>query len=96
MLSVVSSKGPGAWDATALHRAATRRTKEDLAMDKDRIEGKWTEIKGKLRESYGDLTDNELEQARGNREQIEGLLQQRLGKTKDDARSALDRVLEKI
>ena len=27
-------------------------------MDKDRIEGKWTEIKGRLREAYGDLTDD--------------------------------------
>lgn len=65
-------------------------------MDKDRIEGKWTEIKGRLREAYGDLSDDELEQAKGNRAQLEGIMQQRLGKTKDDARKAVDDILESV
>ena len=59
-------------------------------MDKDRIEGNWTEFKGKLREEYGELTDDEIEEARGNREQLEGKLQERYGKTKDDARKEID------
>ncbi|WP_417210673.1 CsbD family protein [Antarctobacter sp.] len=65
-------------------------------MDNDRIEGKWTEVKGRLREAYGVLTDDELEEARGNREQLEGKLQQRLGKSKDEAREALDSILAKV
>ncbi|SNS52342.1 CsbD family protein [Antarctobacter heliothermus] len=65
-------------------------------MDNDSIEGKWTEIKGRLREAYGALTDDELEEARGNREQLEGKLQQRLGKSKDEAREALDNILAKV
>ena len=65
-------------------------------MDRDRIEGKWTEIKGRLREAYGDMTDDELEQARGNREQIEGLIQQKTGETKDDARASFDRLLSQV
>ncbi|MBY6112942.1 CsbD family protein [Mameliella alba] len=65
-------------------------------MDKDLIEGKWTEVKGRLREAYGVLSDNELEEARGDREQLEGKLQQRLGKSKDEARAALDDILAKI
>ncbi|WP_323771459.1 CsbD family protein [Antarctobacter sp.] len=65
-------------------------------MDNDRIEGKWTEVKGRLREAYGVLTDDELEEARGNRDQLEGKLQQRLGKTKDEAREALDSILAKV
>ncbi|WP_291733447.1 CsbD family protein [Leisingera sp. F5] len=65
-------------------------------MDDDRFTGKWTELKGRLREAYGDLTDDELEQAKGEREQLEGLLQQKLGKTKDEARQAVDRMLESI
>ena len=64
-------------------------------MDKDRIEGKWTEIKGQLREAYADLTDDEIEKAKGDREQLEGLMQQKLGKSKDDARAAFDKILEK-
>lgn len=65
-------------------------------MDRDLIEGKWTEVKGRLRESYGVLTDNEIEEAKGDREQLEGLLQQKLGQTKEEARNTLDNILAKL
>lgn len=65
-------------------------------MDTDLIEGKWTEIKGRLRKAYGVLSDDELEEARGNRDQLEGKLQSRLGKSKDEARAALDDILSKV
>ncbi|WP_299374307.1 CsbD family protein [uncultured Tateyamaria sp.] len=65
-------------------------------MDKDRMIGKWTEIKGHLQEAYGDLTDDEIEQAKGDRNQLEGVMQQKLGKTKDEARAAVDQILNKV
>ena len=65
-------------------------------MDKDRIIGKWTEIKGQFREAYGELTDDDIEQAKGDRALLEGLMQQKLGKTKDEARAAVDRILDKV
>lgn len=65
-------------------------------MDDDRITGKWTELKGRLRETYGELTDDELEESKGERQKLEGLLEQRLGKTKDDVRQTVDRMLESI
>ena len=65
-------------------------------MDRDLIEGKWTEIKGQLRETYGDLTDDDVEEAKGDREQIEGVLQQKLGKSKDDVRATVDRILNSV
>ncbi|MEM8849262.1 MAG: CsbD family protein [Pseudomonadota bacterium] len=65
-------------------------------MNRDQIEGKWTEIKGRLRESYGDLTDDDIEEAKGDREQLEGVLQQKTGKTKEDVRNMVDRILESI
>lgn len=65
-------------------------------MDNDRITGNWNEFKGRLREAYGALTDDDLEEAKGDREQLEGKLQQKLGKSKDDARQALDDILAKI
>jgi uncharacterized protein YjbJ (UPF0337 family) len=74
-------------------RTTERRSDE---MDRDLIEGKWTEIKGRLRESYGDLTDDDIEKAKGDREQLEGMLQQKLGQTKDEARSNVDRILQKV
>ena len=65
-------------------------------MNRDQIEGKWTEIKGKLRESYGDLTDDDLESAKGDRDQMEGVLQQKLGKSKEEVRDNVDKILAKI
>jgi uncharacterized protein YjbJ (UPF0337 family) len=65
-------------------------------MDRDVIEGKWTEIKGRLRESYGDLTEDDIQKARGDREQMEGMLQQKYGKTKDEARQEVDRILSDV
>lgn len=65
-------------------------------MDWDRITGSWTEAKGRLRSAYGELTDDELERAKGDQEQMEGLLQQRLGQTKDQARATLEKLLDRV
>lgn len=65
-------------------------------MDRDVIEGKWTEIKGQLREAYGDLTDDDVEEAKGNREQMEGVLQQKLGKSKDEVLETVNRILNSV
>jgi uncharacterized protein YjbJ (UPF0337 family) len=65
-------------------------------MNRDQIEGKWTQLKGQLRESFGELSDDELEEAKGDREQLEGLLQQKLGKSKEDVRDAVDDMLARI
>lgn len=59
-------------------------------MNWDQIEGKWTELKGKARENWGELTDDELDQAKGNREQMVGLIQQKYGKAKEVAEKEVD------
>lgn len=63
-------------------------------MNWDRIEGNWKQFVGKIREKFGELTDNELQEAKGNREQVEGLLQEKYGKTKEEAREAVDNVMK--
>ena len=63
-------------------------------MNWDQVEGNWKEWKGKARSTWGELTDDELEEARGNRERFEGLLQQKYGKTKEEVREEVDRWLE--
>ena len=59
-------------------------------MNWDQIAGKWTELKGSARSHWGDLTDDELDQVQGDREQFEGLLQQKYGKAKEDVRAEVD------
>lgn len=60
-------------------------------MNWDRIEGNWKQFSGKVKEKWGQLTDDDLAQANGNREQLEGILQQRYGYGKDQAKQELDR-----
>lgn len=54
-------------------------------MNKDTLEGKWKQFKGKARETWGKITDDEFEQAKGDAQQLAGLVQERYGKTKEEA-----------
>ncbi len=52
-------------------------------MNKLTIKGNWNEVKGKLKQKYADLTDDDLTFAEGKEDELLGRLQQRLGKSKD-------------
>ena len=58
-------------------------------MDSDRIEGTVKEGAGKVKEAWGDATDNPETEAEGQQEQVEGGVQEKWGKVKDDVRDAL-------
>ena len=58
-------------------------------MDSDRIEGTLKEGVGKVKEEWGDATDNPETEAEGQKDQAEGDLQEKWGKVKDDVRDAL-------
>lgn len=59
-------------------------------MDSDRIEGPLKEAGGKVKEAWGDVTDDERTEAEGQADQVEGKLQNEWGETKDDVRDAVD------
>lgn len=59
-------------------------------MNWDVIEGNWKQFKGKVREKWGELTDDELEQVAGNKDQLVGKIQERYGRTKDQAEREID------
>ncbi|MCA0376775.1 MAG: CsbD family protein [Gemmatimonadetes bacterium] len=52
-------------------------------MNTDRAKGTWTQMKGKLRERWGKLTDDELDQLEGKWEQVSGLIQKRYGEARE-------------
>lgn len=54
-------------------------------MNQDRIQGRWKEIKGKVRERWGRLTDDDLDVIAGRRDQLLGRIQQRHGLARDEA-----------
>lgn len=59
-------------------------------MNKLQIKGSWNEIKGKLKQKYGELTDDDLTFAEGKEDEFLGRLQQRLGKTKEEVRREIE------
>jgi uncharacterized protein YjbJ (UPF0337 family) len=54
-------------------------------MNRDQLEGQWKDLKGKAREHWGKLTDDDLDVVAGKRDQLIGRIQQRYGRTKEDA-----------
>jgi uncharacterized protein YjbJ (UPF0337 family) len=59
-------------------------------MDWNVIEGNWKQAQGKIRQKWGKLTDDDLTRINGQREQLEGILQQRYGLAKDMVRKEVD------
>jgi uncharacterized protein YjbJ (UPF0337 family) len=54
------------------------------------LKGHWNETKGKLKQKYGQLTDDDLVFAEGKEEELLGRLQQKLGKSKEDVRNEIE------
>jgi len=53
-------------------------------MDKLELKGKWNEVKGKVKQAYGDFTDDDLTYQEGQEDELYGRLQQKTGKTRDE------------
>lgn len=64
-----------------------------MEINKDVIQGKWNEIKGRIRKTWGDLTDDEVEQTKGDLTQLGGLVQRRYGESKEQYQEKMDSIL---
>ena len=60
-----------------------------MAQSSDKWEGRWERVKGKAREHFGRLTDDDIEQARGKRQNLLGKIQEKYGETKEKAEEML-------
>ena len=58
-------------------------------MNTDIFEGKWEEIKGKVKKTWGKLTDDDLKEIEGNQQEIYGKLQKHYGYSVDEVKKAL-------
>ncbi|WP_299046037.1 CsbD family protein [uncultured Tateyamaria sp.] len=59
-------------------------------MNWDTIKGNWKQMTGAIKEKWGDLTDDDLKEAEGDREQLVGKIQERYGVAKDEAEHQID------
>ena len=58
-------------------------------MTKLELKGSWNETKGKLKQKYGELTDDDLTFAEGKDDEMLGRLQKKLGRTKEEIRKEI-------
>lgn len=59
-------------------------------MNQDILEGKWTQLKGKVKEQWGRLTDDDIDRLEGKKDQLIGKVQERYGMARDEASREVD------
>ncbi len=59
-------------------------------MNQDIAEGKWEQLKGSIKEKWGDLTDDDIAQVNGNAQRMCGILQEKYGRNRDEAEREVD------
>lgn len=59
-------------------------------MNNDILKGKWNQYKGEAKKKWGELTDDELDQINGERDIIVGKIQEKYGRTKEEAEKEFD------
>jgi uncharacterized protein YjbJ (UPF0337 family) len=80
------------FDAAAF--APTERT--EPIMSQDVFKGQWKELRGRLREWWGDLTDDDVARIDGSQDRLVGALQQRYGYAKDKAMTEIQRRIDQF
>jgi uncharacterized protein YjbJ (UPF0337 family) len=66
-------------------QAAESTYPKEIRMNKDTIEGNWKQLKGKAKEQWGKLTDDDFDVIAGKRDQLLGRIQERHGISRDEA-----------
>jgi uncharacterized protein YjbJ (UPF0337 family) len=63
-------------------------------MNKDIIQGKWNEIKGKIKQQWGKFTDDDITKMNGTYDELHGALQKKYGYQKERAKEEIDSFLK--
>lgn len=59
-------------------------------MTNDKTEGQWEQLKGRVRKAWGELTDDDVEKAKGSKEKLVGIIQEKYGETKEAIKKKID------
>jgi uncharacterized protein YjbJ (UPF0337 family) len=65
-------------------------------MNRDILEGKWMQLKGNIKQQWGRLTDDELDQINGRYEELVGRVQERYGYSREEAANEVDMFLNNL
>ncbi len=63
-----------------------------MSATKDKMKGNWNLVKGKLKQEYGELTDDDLTYAEGKEDEVIGRIQKKTGKTKEEVNDFIDSI----
>jgi uncharacterized protein YjbJ (UPF0337 family) len=66
--------------------------KPNFVMNEETAKGNWNEMKGKIKQKWGDITDDDLTYAEGKEDEMWGKLQQKVGKSKDEIKREVDKM----
>jgi uncharacterized protein YjbJ (UPF0337 family) len=64
-------------------------------MNKNIIQGKWKELKGKVKQQWGDLTDDEVSKMKGNYEELRGVLQKKYGYDQERSEKEIEKFVKR-
>lgn len=65
-------------------------------MNEDIFKGNWNQLKGNMKQWWGNLTDDDLKRIEGSRDELIGRLQERYGWSKEEARTEIDRRMKEF
>jgi uncharacterized protein YjbJ (UPF0337 family) len=65
-------------------------------MDDLKAEGKWDDVKGRVKEAWGSLTDDDLDRTEGKRDQLVGTIKEKTGEAVDKIEEKLSQILDKL
>lgn len=64
-------------------------------MNEDTIKGQWKQFRGEMKKLWGDITDDEFDRLDGQRDKLAGVIQERYGRTREQAEEEIRRVLDR-
>lgn len=65
-------------------------------MNRDILSGKWQQVRGEIRKTWGELTDDDIARAEGSAERLVGVLRERYGWTREEAASKVAGFLDRV
>lgn len=64
-------------------------------MNTDTLEGKWRQVVSRVKGAWAELTDDDMKKVEAGKDKLVGVIQERYGKTKEEARKAVEDFLDK-
>jgi len=65
-------------------------------MDDLKVDGKWDQVKGRVKEAWGSLTDDDLDRTDGKKDQLVGTIKEKTGEAVDKIEEKLSQILDKL